>query len=879
MTKERTLYADRLLTTKAPFEATEVMRVRLSESKLVSKEFLNLFAEVSKLKKSYTHKLNKIITEKEDLKHLVNTRLVESKVFTAEEMADFNMDLLGNVEPLWDMIVKEIKTEIKANREFLDVIESQVLYEINDSIETDSRWHEREKHSKLSNIAAVIERNDPKEDVTDASKRWDVESPYLFEMFERIDFNRLDVLKNSLLRYQTGYGDYLQTFSKDSEQVMTKLLEFNPEDELERFASEASRQKFNSKPEGLTGVSKNRNTPAKESPSKESKRKSTIGNITHRFSSLGSSHDHGEENLMNNQFSDSSNNVNLKSKKPPNKLKSRVGSIFGRNKLKKKNTDSALDTTISEDSEYSPPGRFGMNERRASEISYGSPYSISRGQERNRERTGSFRNDMSRNRTGSFRKESSIGASEETPTKPERPQSGLDHIKSPNPTNSFSAESPSRNVSLTANSPPLQPHHRSDTMTSQTSGTPQHGGMFATSVAAPAIPPSRKHTNNATAATVASTFDSMMGGSQPQQMQQQQMQQQQMQQQQMQQQQMQQQQMQQQQMQQQQMQQQQIQQQQKNQQNMMQQNYANSQAQYHAAPIMTEQITGEVRELNPQETGSSTNPQGQNLFRHSTLDNINNTGLNASVAEVINATFKDGVLVDSQLVGELALNYAVTHAGQNPPVGLNIKIQNASKFEKVILNQAFMERVSPEEFEVNPSFIHSRTLGALKYSISNTIPPVVVHPVWRFEQHQASVVLNIKMSPLLPTTINQLVLYDFAVFISIDGVNATNALSKPQGSFNKEKKRISWKYDSPLVLNRDTEGERIIARFMTDGLARESPNGVLVRFTTSPQLQAEIGSGIIIIGQELDENNPFGGDWAPVNVKKTLASGKYQGLA
>lgn len=846
---ERTLYADRLLTTKAPFEATEVMRIRLSESKVVSKEFLALFAEVSKLKRSYTQKLSKIISDKENLSHLVNTRLVENKVFTAEEMANFEMDLLGNVEPIWNMVLEEIKTEITANKEFLDVIESQVLYEINDSIETDSRWHERERHSKLSKIAAIIEKNDPAENVAEASKQWDVESPYMFEMFERIDFNRLDVLKNSLLRYQTGYSDYLQTFSKNAEQVMTKLLEFNPEDELERFASDASKQKFNSKPIDVRKSPGNKYGSAKGSPSKADKRRSTIGNLTHRFSSLGSSHDHEDGNLMNNEFSDSSNNVNLKQKKSPNKLKSRVGSIFGRNKLKKKNTDSASDSTISEGSEYQPPGRFTSTDRRASDVSYGSPYSVSRGYERNRERKGSFRNDSnrdhtdiyrngpSRNRTSSFTRDGND--IEDTPSKPARRQSGINHIKSPQPKNSMLTESTSGDVSLTANSPPLQPHPRSDSMNNQASISQKQvmgGGMYSGHIAAPNLPPSRKQMNNTNTITSFGTFDSTVGDSQQQQIQLQQ-------------------------------------------QRQMQQNFDTSQAQYQDTPIMSQQITGEVKELNPQETGSSATPQGQNMFRHFTLDNVNSSGLNVSVAEVINATFKDGVLVDSQLVGELALNYALPNSGQNPPVGLNIKIQNASKFEKVILNQAFMERVSQEEFKVNPIFILSRTLGALKYSIFNTIPPIIVHPVWRFEPHQASVVLNIKISPLLPVNITQLVLYDFAVFISIDGANATNALSKPQGSFNKEKKRISWKYNSPLVLNRNTDGERIIARFMTDGPARESANGVLVRFTTSPQLQAEIGSGIVIIGQELDENNPFGGDWSPVNVKKTLASGKYQGFA
>lgn len=134
------------------------MRVRLSESKLVSKEFLELFAEVSKIKRSYVQKLNKIVSEKENLKSIIDKKIIQNNVYTSEELSKLDMDLLGNVVPLWDIVIKELRTEVKANKEFLDVIESQVLYEINDSIDTDNRWHQREKHAKLSKIAAMIEK-------------------------------------------------------------------------------------------------------------------------------------------------------------------------------------------------------------------------------------------------------------------------------------------------------------------------------------------------------------------------------------------------------------------------------------------------------------------------------------------------------------------------------------------------------------------------------------------------------------------------------------------------------------------------------------------------------------------------------------------------
>nr|3G9H_A Chain A, Suppressor of yeast profilin deletion [Saccharomyces cerevisiae] len=299
---------------------------------------------------------------------------------------------------------------------------------------------------------------------------------------------------------------------------------------------------------------------------------------------------------------------------------------------------------------------------------------------------------------------------------------------------------------------------------------------------------------------------------------------------------------------------------------------------------LSSQITGELRELNPQATGSSTSLVGQSLFQHSSLD-TSQFGLNASIAEVLNASFKDGMLQNSQLIGEIALNYLPNSVMNSPlPIGINLRINNGAKFEKVILNQAFIERVAPEEFKVNPSFIDSRTLGAIKYSIKEPIAPIVIHPVWRFESHQASVVLTVKMSPSLPDEISQIVIEDLVVFVNIDGANATSALSKPQGSFSKEKKRITWRFKEPVVLTRNGEGQRLIARFITDGLAHESAKGVITKFTISETDNVALphsgaGSGITLTCQELDENNPFGGEWLDVNTKRTLTTGNYHGLA
>ena len=53
MTEQRTKYADSILTTKSPYEATETIRIRLSQVKLLNKDFYLLFKELANLKRNY----------------------------------------------------------------------------------------------------------------------------------------------------------------------------------------------------------------------------------------------------------------------------------------------------------------------------------------------------------------------------------------------------------------------------------------------------------------------------------------------------------------------------------------------------------------------------------------------------------------------------------------------------------------------------------------------------------------------------------------------------------------------------------------------------------------------------------------------------------
>ncbi|AQZ13342.1 SYP1 (YCR030C) [Zygosaccharomyces parabailii] len=877
MSHERTKYADSILTTKGPYEASETVRIRLSQAKLINKDFYQFFKEIADLRKSYIQQLRKIVAENEDLNKLLKTQMLDTKVLTAQEMADFGFNSLGELEAVWQAIINELKTDLKASTEFHNNLEKEVIAGLERANENDPRWSQSKKmHAKLSQLAANIDHlskssdRDPK--LGDLNRQWDSEAPYLFDIFETVDHDRLGTLKKCALRYQTGYGDYILSTSKQSEDTMSKLLEFDPEAEVDRFARDASSYSFQSSPVALDGSSP---SPSPGSGTRE-KRRSMFGgvsNLGHRFTSQSTNSTNStvlHHDLMNDEFSDPQNNKSLSQpKKSQSKLRSKVGSIFGKGKLRSKrfsenNTPPEKSNIIHESDDDASSIRrsetvdSATTQQRRETLQNLQENGDARAAETNNNRASYFGGGppSSANSTNYYQpSNSAASASYPEPTPATTAASNLNPGSlSSDPVIRASSMSPINMTQVPVRPLDKQlPLQQSADVTENNNGGPGAAPLhhIRAPAMAPSLPPSRNKsinsynrnpngfnlqnrnsmgafgTSGANAPGMSGSTPGFRSNASP---------------------------------------------------DMISSAAGTRES---ANNLLKSQVTGDLTVLNPQSTGSSASLKGQNVFQHSTFENTSAYGLNASIAEVISCTFREGILEESQLIGELALNYVSNSAMRVPlPIEINLKIDRANTFSKVILNQAFIQRTEAEFFKVNPLFIDGRTLGAVKYSMKNPSAPVTIHPVWRFEPHQASVVLTIKMSPSVPAEVTRLVLEEVNVFVSVSGAETSSALSKPQGSFSKEKKRIAWRFKEPLILQRNGE-ERLIARFMTDRMARESDNGVSIKFIVRGQgpRDGDVGSGISLRSQELDENNPFGGPWNLVHCTRTLAAGSYYGLA
>lgn len=858
---ERNAYVNNILVNKEPYEATETIRIRLSQAKLLNTSVYVLMKDLSDLRRNYNQQLRKIIAENEDLDSLLRNQMAQSGVLTADELRDFKFDSLGQFRPVWKSLVSELKSDLTAGTSFQRMLEEQVIDDLKNSVERNRNWSKsKQLHSKLSKIAVSLHRNRTSgdENIEQLRREWDAEIPILFQIFEVMDFERLNSIKDCLLKYQSGYTDYLLNGTNECETVMSEFLNFDPENEIQRFARDAASYNFQGhlqqQNKSNTGShTESSRTPIVGSPNpntaSQSPRKQSIS------SRLASSSTVLKHDILHHHSSSSTNEEEShKSLKKSQKLKSKVGSIFGRNKLKSKKSQSQMETSPERPSiNHSHSSSSGVPSIKRKESSQSIQSRTSHRNIRDSIQTRSETQPLpiyNKNEplpsppvSDTMSSQSPIASITQPPLKPLQKDKPLPKIT---PTNSpvVTENSTLDPGSLSNGVQQHRPLHIQAPKSNQ-SGTPNQFADVGQNIPStppqyssiqPNIPPP-SHSMSASPMSKnmqplnPTTRSSMIS-------------------------------------------------------NTSLQSSRRSSSENVPTMKMQPQLTGEILALKAQTTGSSASKKpGQSLFQH-LPDEFAKFGLNASIAEVINASFKDGVLQTSQLVGEIALNYVKNTVMNTPlPAGLELKITNSSKFSRVILNQAFMEKVGDDIFKVNPQFIDSRTLGAVKYSIDNPIVPITVHPVWKFEPHQASVVLTVKMSPLVPSSISEIILDDFMIMVNISGPETTSALSKPQGTFSKEKKRITWKFKEPLVVKRSDEVTKFIGRFMTDGQASEPEDGVMAKFVIREHSKSDdssinvLGSATSLEVQEFDVENPFGGEWQSIRTNRTLTSGNYTATA
>ncbi|SSD60132.1 uncharacterized protein SCODWIG_01893 [Saccharomycodes ludwigii] len=945
---ERHTYPNTILVEKPPMECVEIVRIKLSQDKLVNDQFVKIFKDLAFLQKNYVQNLKKIISENENFNKIINDKMLSNNVVDEYELKNLsNFESLSsgtstNVAKVYSALIDDLSKQAKLHSKIYQNLEDKIIKDLYQHGNNDTQWVETKKY--FTYVVQQLKQSN----TSSSSSVWESESPTLFQMFETTDFEHLMCIKNNLHKYEASVANdtSVKTNLKD------KLDRFDPDSEIKRYARDVVNYDFS--------FLDNNNT-SNRMPNDKQLRNNSDSTVL-------------KNELMNSNFSNSTNNNNvtantgssngiedlpvekdvpkLKNKKSSHRLRSKFGSLFGRKKENSNNSTSngnsskrdSIFRKVSADTSHESNVNTGNNRPNTQSTQSSRMSSYAEHHTPNTNENNSSNNNSSASKNNPYLASSNSSStnniySHHTGSVVAAPQinnhigsTGANISKSTTSNNNVASaihsdsntqpvllpqRTPSTNNPLSVNHQPLSPikiqhtnssseiyqnrsfvannnpmntnvnnnvnnndnnnntasyrqsslfsgpdhletvreapsseHATTGLVTQRNSSVNTNDNNVGTIQHSPNPPPMRKPSfkNIGNNRVTSQIFNNL--------------------------------------------------------------NVADT-ANKSQSSILMPNMTGELQSLDPQTTGSSigmliNSPTG---FQHGSIGINSGTGYNSSnglrcsVAEVVNASFVGGVLQSAQLIGEVALNYPINDANSNIPLDIGFKMVSYKyKPEKLIINRAFMQEEEEDEqanatqgrtayapfdkiYKVNPEFIISKTLGALKYTISSPdyIPPIVVHPIWKFEPHQASVVLTLYPSNRAADS-GTIVLNNFCVFINIEGANTTTALSKPQGSFNKEKNRIAWRFNEPLEFGNNGKNNelKLIARFMTDGLAREGNKGVILRFNVSDTPNGNTGNDAFeFYYKQTTDDDPFGTltKWDELNTNRTLVAGQYFGLA
>lgn len=164
-------------------------------------------------------------------------------------------------------------------------------------------------------------------------------------------------------------------------------------------------------------------------------------------------------------------------------------------------------------------------------------------------------------------------------------------------------------------------------------------------------------------------------------------------------------------------------------------------------------------------------------------------------------------------------------------------------------------------FQVDLTKVGSGPTPLFSYSTTHAgAVPIIFTPVWRIEDNQARLLLTYGLAESSPLT--ELEVRDLIVAVSIRGGSARSAQSKPMATFSKEKQRVTWRFQQPVILRRDRK-ERLLCQFTTDSRAQDLP--VEARFHTAPLPAAAVA------WQVADGR----GNWLPVSLAAASSTESY----
>lgn len=215
---------------------------------------------------------------------------------------------------------------------------------------------------------------------------------------------------------------------------------------------------------------------------------------------------------------------------------------------------------------------------------------------------------------------------------------------------------------------------------------------------------------------------------------------------------------------------------------------------------------------------------------------LHDTGLTSSIIETVSARFEgtSGQLVHASVIGEIALAYNAPDFSS--PLGHEpIRLEHFSSLEKVAPNPAFLSQTQqpPQPGHEAEYSLHLASIPkaqiAFKYQLraedAAAQVPLQISPAFRIEPTQTSVIVAYSLHPafVLPTGHVAVTLSNVTLALTLEGgsgigaTRATSCMSKPVGTFAREKNLIYWSLGDVTLTPGAAAPQKLLARFATEG--------------------------------------------------------------
>ena len=242
-------------------------------------------------------------------------------------------------------------------------------------------------------------------------------------------------------------------------------------------------------------------------------------------------------------------------------------------------------------------------------------------------------------------------------------------------------------------------------------------------------------------------------------------------------------------------------------------------------------------------TQSMTSMASANPFELST-----STGVRASLTERVNVIFAGREVSKVMVVGELSVSLRDVAATSKP---LHVRIAAFEQLEKAAPNPAFLAPVPDRagEYLLDVKALLDQDQGqsasgtvVLKYQVHVSearkaqFAPLSVHAQWRCEPHQTSFLLT--YASTLPDTH---IIQDIQFALAVQPSTVTNVMTKPTGTWAAESKTMFWKLPEGVAGH---EPRKLLARFQIEG-QQSTPQPVFVKWKIQGHTLSTLGIEVV----------------------------------